>query len=281
MNKVLILTDSTCDLSKELIEKNNIHILPLYVNFKDKTFQDGVDITPTELFAMVEKNGELPKTSAISIGTFYVKFEEYLKEGYDIFYTGISSKMSVSYNNAVLASKEFEEGRIFVHDSLNLSTGIGLQVLKACKFRDEGKSAKEIYEAMQGIQNKIKTSFVIHTMEYLYKGGRCSSMQKIFGTFLKIKPIIRVTDGKMDVYKKPRGPMHKALEEMLLDIKADVNNLDLDHVMITHSFADEDVPFLLEELKKLNIPNIDVTRAGCVISSHCGKRTIGILYIVK
>ncbi|MCR5462494.1 MAG: DegV family protein [bacterium] len=281
MNKVVIFTDSTCDLMPDTIKEFDIKVIPLYVNFKDESFKDGVDMNSTLLYEKVEKTGIMPKTSAATVKDFIDAFTPYIEEGCDIFYTGISSKMSVNMQNVLTASQEFDENRVFVSDSLNLSSDIGLLVLRACKLRDLGKSAKEIKEEIDILAPKVKGGFVIKSMDYLYKGGRCSALSKIFGTILKIKPFIRVKNGSMYVHKKPRGKFHSAIDVMIEEAINDIPNMDTDYIMVTHSKGDEYAPYIIEKLKeKTNIPIME-TFAGCVISSHCGKGTIGILYILK
>ena len=281
MNKVVIFTDSTSDLMPETIKEFDIHVIPLYVNFKDESFKDGVDMTPTLLYERVEKTNVMPKTSAATVKDFVDAFKPYIDDGFDVFYTGISSKMSVNMQNVLAAAQELGEDRIYVSDSLNLSSDIGLLVLKACKFRDEGKSAKEIKELVDELAPKVKGGFVIKSMDYLYKGGRCNSMQKIFGTILKIKPFIRVKDGSMFVYKKLRGKFTSAIDFMIDEAIEDLPNMETDYIMVTHSLGDEYAKYIIERLQeKTNIPIME-TFAGCVISSHCGRGTIGILYILK
>ena len=281
MNKVVIFTDSTSDLMPETIKEFDIHVIPLYVNFKDESFKDGVDMTPTLLYERVEKTNVMPKTSAATVKDFVDAFKPYIDEGCDVFYTGISSKMSVNMQNVLAAAQELGEDRIYVSDSLNLSSDIGLLVLKACKFRDEGKSAKEIKELVDELAPKVKGGFVIKSMDYLYKGGRCNSMQKIFGTILKIKPFIRVKDGSMFVYKKLRGKFTSAIDFMIDEAIEDLPNMETDYIMVTHSLGDEYAKYIIERLQeKTSIPIME-TYAGCVISSHCGRGTIGILYILK
>ena len=282
MNKVVIIVDSTCDLPKELAEKKDVVILPLTVNFPDATYYDGVDITTPELYKMVAERGELPKTAAITLGEIYNIFEKYIDLGYDIIYTGISSCMSKSYENAVMMSKEFAEGRIEVVDSKNLSTGIGLTVLKACEWRDQGKNVHEIAELMRETVELVRSQFIVDTMEYLHKGGRCSGVAKLFGTILKIKPLIVVRDGKMTVGGKPRGKIEACVDKLIEIAELDKDNIDLDTVFITHSEADEACEYLMAKTKEL-LPNANVvpSRAGCIISTHCGPGTIGLLYLLK
>ena len=282
MNKVVIIVDSTCDLPKDIIEKNDIVIVPLTVNFPDETFYDGVDITTPELYKMVSERGILPKTAAITLGEIYNVFEKYINLGYDIIYTGISSHMSKSYENAVMMSKEFDNGRIEVVDSLNLSTGIGLVVLKACKWRDEGKDVHEIASLMRETIPYVRSQFIVDTMEFLHKGGRCSSVAKLFGTILKIKPLIVVREGKMSVGGKPRGKIEACLDKLVDMVIEDKENIELDTVFVTHSEADYSCEYLTGKVKEvLPEANLLTSRAGCIISTHCGPGTIGVLYILK
>lgn len=282
MNKVIIMTDSTCDLMPDYIKKNNVVVVPLHVNFNEEEYYDGVNITTMELYKKVEEKGILPKTSAVSVGEFEQQFEKYLNAGYDIVFTGISSFMSTTYNNAVLAAGGEYNKRIFVVDSKNLSTGIGLLVLKMVKMRDNGMNALEISNEAIKIVPRIRSQFAIKKFDYLYKGGRCSTVSALVGSVLSIKPIIEVRDGKMSVGKKPMGKMKRALDTMLEMIDKDKENVDLDCIMITHSIADDSCKYLMDELaKRFNKDILMETHAGCVISSHCGEGTIGILYILN
>ncbi len=281
MNKVLITTDSTCDLSDEILNKYNIKFIPLYVTFNEETYNDRLDITTERLYEMVEEKGILPKTATPSSGVFVEFFKPFLEEGYDIVHVSISSKLSSAIQSAMLAAVELSEERIQIVDSQNLSSGVGLIALKAAKLVKLGLSAKEIAESVKKIVPKVETAFVIDTMEYLHKGGRCSGIASFVGTVLKIKPIIHVVDGGMIVGAKPRG-RNKAYELLLNKIYHDKDRLDPEFVMVTHSLNYEAAQYLKDELSKnLNIENLYETTAGCVISSHCGKGTIGILYITK
>ena len=231
---------------------------------------------------MVAARGELPKTAAITLGEIYNIFEKYINLGYDIIYTGISSFMSKSYENAVMMSKEFEEGRIEVVDSQNLSTGIGLVVMKACQWRNEGKNVHEIADLMRETIPYVRSQFVVDTMEYLHKGGRCSSVAKLFGTILKIKPLIVVREGKMSVGGKPRGKIEACLDKLVEMVVEDKDNIDLNTVFVTHSEADSSCQYLTAKVQEvLPEANILNSRAGCIISTHCGPGTIGVLYILK
>ena len=274
-----IFTDSCADLSPEQIKKFNIHVVPLGVFIDNKTFFDGINITPQDLFDKVKITGKLPNTSAPSTGAFSEAFKPYNSA----IYIGISAKLSASNQNALIAVKNLPENDIRVVDSFNLSTGIGLLVLKAAELRDQGKSLDEVEKTISGLVPNINSSFVIDTLDYLFMGGRCSSMEHIMGSLLKIRPVIEVkTDGTLGVKEKVSGSRKKAIDSMLVDFKKKLPNIDLSRVFITHAVADEDAVYLKEELMKLApIKEICITNAGATISSHCGPNTIGILFLTK
>ncbi|MDG0888254.1 DegV family protein [Paracholeplasma manati] len=282
MNKVIIMTDSTCDLTKSLIESRGIHVAPLYVNFGDLSYRDGVDLTTEELYAKVDELGFLPKSAAVSPGDFVNEFTPFIERGYDIVCITIGSKLSGTYQSALIAKDMVDESRIHVVDSNNLSSGVGLVVLKGCDLRDQGLSALDIKKQLDEITPRVRSQFAIQTMDYLYKGGRCSALSAFLGGVLAIKPIIQVNDGKLDVYKKAIGKMTRALDYMLEDYAALYDKIDPDYVMITHSLADKSAVYMKEKVAEIGMPkNLYETFAGCVISTHCGKGTIGILYILK
>jgi DegV family protein with EDD domain len=190
--------------------------------------------------------------------------------------------MSRTFENAYMMAQELNPERVFPVDSKNLSTGIGLLLLKACKYRDQGLSAREIAINLERDRELVLSQFAIEKMDFLHKGGRCSSVAAFLGTMLKIKPIIAVRDGKMHVAKKPIGKMKMALDVMLSQIEADKDRLDKDHIFVTHSLGYEYAEYLKAKLVEM-LPGVDIieTVAGCVISSHCGKGTIGILYMIE
>ena len=281
-HKVLIMTDSTSDLPKKLIDQRHIVSVPLYVNFSDEIYRDGIDLTTEELYKKVEEKGVLPTTSAVSPGDFIKVFQKYVNLGYDIIYIGIGSKLSGTFQSAVIAKDEVEPQKIHLIDSLNLSSGIGLLVLKACDFRDQGLNALDIKDKVEKLVPLVRSQFAISTLDYLHKGGRASGTAKLMGTILGIKPIIKVVDGKLDVYKKPAGKMSRALDIMLTDFFNEIDNLDLDYVFITHSLANRQAVYMMDKVKeKVNVKHLIEGQAGCVIGTHCGAGTIGILYIVN
>lgn len=281
MGKVKIFSDSTCDLTPDLIEKHQIGIVPLYVLFNDEAFRDGIDITTPDLYRKVEETGNLPKTAAPSPGDFILAFKPHIDAGEDIIYIGISTDFSATVNNACLAAQEFPQGRIEIVDSRNLSTGIGLLVMRAVDFAQEGKDIQTIAQEIRDLVPLVETEFIIDTLEYLHKGGRCTGLTRLVGSMLKIRPSIKVVDGKMIPAEKFRGTRAKALQGLLDNALAHKDNLSPQRIFITHSISD-DGPFLREELQKhTDAQEIIITQAGCVISSHCGRNTIGILFVKK
>jgi DegV family protein with EDD domain len=282
MKKIKLVTDSTCDLSQELINKYDIEVIPLYVNFKESSFSDGVDINVPQMYQMVEERNELPKTAAPAPGIFEEVFKKYLEKDMDIIYMGIGSKFSATLNSAKVAKDILESERIFLIDSSNLSSGTGLLLLKAGEMIKAGLSAQEIQEKIEEIVPKVRSQFVIRTLDYLYKGGRLNALSAFFGSMLRIKPIIKVRDGVMGVGKKGRGNVKNSINLMIKDMLSDAGDIDEDFMMITHSMADEEADYIRGKIEdQVHIKNLYETQAGCVISSHCGKGTIGILYILK
>lgn len=287
MNKIIIMADSTCDLNQDYIKEHDIKIVPLHVTIEgDSTdYLDGVNLNSDKVYELVEKYGVTPKTGARNLAEFIQDFEQYINEGYDIIFTGIGSGLSSTYSNAVLASQQFPEGRIEVVDSQNLSTGTGLLVCKMVKYRDEGLDVHEIAKRVRELVPLVSAKFCINRLDYLYKGGRCSGMTKIFAHMLKIHPVAKVIDNKLQVYKKPRGEYRNAVQEQIEEFIHDYKNknIDLDVVFVTDSgYMEGEDEYIIKTLSKYIDPSKIVhTRAGCVITSHCGPKTIGILYILK
>lgn len=279
MKKINIIIDSSCDLLPQYIKDNNIDVIPFSVNFDDKSYLDGVDIDVPTMYEIVAAKKTLPKTAAVSPAQFIEVFSKYPQDE-SVIYIGLGSGFSGTVNNAILVSQEFKN--VYVIDSENLSSGIAIQVMYANKLRNEGLSAEEIVNRVNKIKPTIRTQFAINTLEYLHMGGRCSSTSRFFGTLLNIKPIIRVINGKMEATKQPIG-FSKALKAILGYLDADIENVDCDLIFITHSLADEDAKYLRKQLIKRGFDNDNIleTFASATISTHCGPRTIGIIYRIK
>lgn len=276
--KIAISSDSVLDLSQEQIKEHNIKVYPLTITLGDDTYSDGVDITPKMIFEYVTANKVLPKTSATNEFTYTEIFEELKKEYDAIIHFTISSEMSCCYQNAVNASKNFEN--VYVIDSKELSTGIGLEVLYACALRDKGISAEEIVEKVKARIPHVQASFVVDRLDYLHKGGRCSALAMFGANLLKLRPQIIVKEGKMGSYKKYRGKMKDVVYDYIKDTLAEFNNPDHTMCFITYSSATED---MLESAKKAveeygKFETVYYTTAGATVTSHCGENTLGILY---
>ena len=278
---IRITSDSTCDLD-HLVKDRDIGILSLQVNLGDKAYHDGVDITPADIFQYVAETKELPKTSAPSIGDYEDFFKEQLAFGDEILHFNISAKSSGSHNFAKTAAESFG-GKVRVIDSMALSSGQGLLVLKAADLRDEGKSIDEIEETILALRDRVNTSFVPDRLDYLYKGGRCSKMEMFGANILKIHPLIYMEEGKLVPGKKYRGKMNSVILNYAKEMEADLLSARKDRVFITHSGCDrESIDSVKEYLESLNyFEEILITRAGGVVSSHCGPGTLGVLFIDK
>lgn len=281
---VKIISDSTCDLCRELLDKYDISILPLHILLGDKEFEDGKDITIEEIYAWSEVHKETPKTSAPSIDRAIKVFEPYVKMGDEIVCFSISGTMSSSGNIMRMAAEHLgAENRIHVIDSKNLSTGIGLLVVEAAAMAKEGKTVAEIVERMEELIPRVRASFVVDTLIYLHRGGRCSGLAAMAGGALKIHPRIQVVDGVMESAKKYRGSLDKVILSYVKDMEEDLKTADKTRVFITHSGCNKEIVEQVRQyLKELGVfSEIWETRAGGVVSSHCGPGTLGVLFIAS
>jgi len=273
-----ITCDSSADLTKELYEKNKISVIPFTITLKDESFKDGTKLTNEEMFAYYQENKILPKTSALNSYDYEEFFRAENTEDEGIIHLSISSKISSTYNNAVTASQNFSN--VYVIDSLSLSTGLGIQVLYACKLRDKKVPIAEAVELINNRRKHVQISFVVDTLTYLHKGGWCSALTMLGASILGIRPSIKVSDGKMIVGNKYKGKMHKILDRYIIDTLNEFNTPDNDLCFLTYSTATDEYKKLahstLEENAKFK--KVIETSAGCTVSTHCGPNTIGIIY---
>jgi len=289
MNKVKILTDSVCDIlnydnGKDGSKIFDFDYLPLYVRFDRELKKDFKEIRPKELYEKVNEKKQLPKTTCPSPDDYYQFFKKYTDQGYDIVFFSIGSELSGGIKSATLGAELIENGKVFIVDSQNISTGQGIQVIKACKYRDEGKSAEEIAKICNENSLKATCKFCTDTMEYLYKGGRCNALTALIGSMLRIKPIIASTNGKLMVHKVALGKKNALLELVKAFEEDFVNNkIDLDNVFITHSETYEEALFLKQKLVDLGVDEkiIHFSEANCTVATHCGPKCIGIIYNLK
>ena len=277
--KTVIASDSTCDLSLELIEAYGIHIIPLGVTLGETQYTDGVDIDPDLIYAHYEKTGQLPKTSAVNLVDFEDYFARETASGNDVVLFTISSEMSSTCNNARLAAESFEN--VYVVDTRNLSTGGGLLVVTAAEMAAEGRSAAEIAETCRALAPCVDASFIIDSLEFLHKGGRCSALAAFGANMLSLKPCIVVKDGKMGVGKKYRGRFGAVLPKYVSDRLGDASDVVKGHIFVTHAGCEPAIIDACVEAVAAIAPEakIHITRAGCTISSHCGRNTLGVLFI--
>ncbi|WP_316607978.1 DegV family protein [uncultured Ruminococcus sp.] len=284
-NKVIITADISCDLNRELEQRYGVEVMPLHIVIGGNSYEDWVNITPEELYDIFYKTKELPHTTAVSVGEYAEFFKKYVDQGYDVVHLSLGSKLSVTHQSSVLASEEFP-GRVYSVDTQNLSTGSGLLVIKACELRDQGKSAKEIYDEVNKMVPKAHASFVLDRLDFMHAGGRCSAVAMLGANLLSLKPSIEVHNndgGSMGVGKKYRGKYDKVLLQYMEDTIAKYDDIDPSRVFVTHAGANpEYVDGVVKAVKEKGIfKEIHITRASCTISSHCGPNTLGVLFMTK
>lgn len=279
---VKIISDSTCDLSKDLIDKYGVTILPLHILLGEAEYLDGANITSGEIYDWADKNKTTPKTSAPSMDDTVALFKPFVDAGQELVCFSISDEMSASGNVMRLAAEELHaEDRIKVVNSENLSTGIGLLVIEAAIMAGEGKNADEIVKKMNELIPQVRSSFVVDTLLYLYRGGRCSGLAAMAGGALKLHPKIVVENGKMRPTKKYRGQIGKVVMAYVTDLEEELKRAKKDRIFITHTGCDKKlVDDVHAYLKSLNhFEEILETETGGVVSSHCGPGTLGVLFI--
>lgn len=279
---VKITSDSTCDLSPELLRQYDISITPLSVCCGEKIGADGTEITPDDIYEYVHAEGKLPQTSAVNVADYVEEFHRWTKQGCCVVHFCISSDFSSTYQNACLAAKEV--GNVFVVDSRNLSTGQGLLVLHAAEMAANGYYAQEIWETCSAMAKRVEASFVIDSLDYLYKGGRCSALGAFGGNLLRLKPCIEVRDGKMTPGKKYRGRIEKVMLQYVEDRLQNRTDIDKHRIFITHTkCSPEAVQAVRDKILEIapDFEEILETTAGATITSHCGPNTLGILFVRK
>lgn len=279
---VRVSADSTCDLSPELLQAYSIETLPLYVVMDGNAYKDGLELTPDELYAKVREAGKIGSTAAINVDE-YLTFFTRMKESCDtLIHFTISSEMSSCFQNACIAAEEV--GGVYVIDSRNLSTGIGLQVLRACELAQKGMAAEVIVSYVREMAGRVDATFIPESLEFLKMGGRCSAAAALGANLLRLKPCIQVREGKMLVGKKYTGSMENVLSKYVKDRLNNLEDLDLSRVFITHSGMSD--PAIIDKVKDAVLAiapfeDVQITRAGCTVSNHCGPNTLGVLFCKK
>ncbi len=284
MKKVIISADSTCDIGPELQERYHIQLLNWRILLDGKEYLDNVNITPDDLYRAWRERGILPKSTGATSEEYKQHFQPLIDQGYEIVHIGLGSGISCSYQNAVQAARE--TGHVITIDSQNLSTGFGLLVIEAAEMAQQGLSATEIYRKIEELRPRSHASFLLDTLEFMKAGGRCSALAAFGASILQLKPCIEVDncDGsRMHVGKKYRGKMDQCLIQYVRNKLKGHSDLDLRRVFITHSGSPEsDIQAVKKEVQRCaDFKEIYVTRANCTISTHCGPRTLGVLFLTK
>ena len=278
---IKILSDSTCDLSAQLLDQHNITLVPLTVVKGDEQFKDGVTITAADIFAHVAAGGDLCSTAANSIGEYEDMFAQYAPQYDGVIHINISSEFSSCYQNACIAAADFPNVRVI--DSRNLSTGQGLVVLKACELAKTAEDLDQLAEELRAFTDKVEASFLVDKLDYLAKGGRCSAVAALGANLLNLKPCIDVKGGKMGVSKKYRGKYDKCLSNYVKERLEGRDDIDPTTIFVTQTeVSDECYTGVMNAVREYgNFENIYETKAGCTVSCHCGPGTLGILFVRK
>lgn len=282
--EIMITADSTCDLPQNIIEEKEIIIIPLSILLGENSYLDGIEVHTQDVYDYVAKTGTLPKTAAVTPAQYYEVFKQLTDEGKAVVHIGLSSAISSSYQNAVIAAEDFDN--VYCVDSKNLCMAMGLLVLKACDLRDKGFDAKKIANRINALVPKVHSTFVLDSLEYLHKGGRCSGVARFGANVLGLKPAIGVdsTRGTMDVIKKYRGKMDSVYKQYINDSLSDISKIDSSRLVIANSggVSGEILAFARGVAEgKGKFSEIIMADAGCTISSHCGPKTFAIFYIKK
>ena len=280
-SKIILSADSTCDLNSDLLERYGIETIALPVNLGDKACLDGIDVHTPDLFAYYKETGKLPTTSAPTPAYYEDFYQKWTGEGFEVVHLSISGEMTVTPNIARMAAENFPD--VYPVDSRNVSSGMGMLAVYAAELRDQGLSAAEIADKVREQSKKVRTAFVISTLLYMYKGGRCTGVQMLGANLLNLKPCIEVQDGKMGVTKKYRGNLESVVCQMITDKLTNGEKLNPSRIMIAHYDAGEKV--LAAAQKKIRelapFQEIDINDTGCSVSVHCGPGTLGIIYMVQ
>lgn len=278
MQKIKIITDSTLDIPVELIKKNDIEVMPLLINFGEDSYLDGVEITPAEMIERINRENVLPTTAQITPTRFEETFKKFLNQGYKIVTLLLSSEMSGTYQSACIAKEMLETEDIVIIDSKNVTSGLGLLVLKACRLRDNGASIKEIETEILATRDKVKSTLNFESLDNLVRGGRLPKVAGAIGTALGLRLILEVKEGKMSVKDKVRGSK-KALKKLIADFESE--NIDFNEPIVLLDLLNEDVYFELKKyLEEKGIEYIDA-KVGCTVGIHSGVKPCGLFFIVK
>ncbi|MBY9079090.1 DegV family protein [Paenibacillus sp. HN-1] len=282
MSKVRIYADSISDIPQGWIDQHNIGVVPLYIAFGNEVFRDKIEIAAPEMFRLADATGMLPQTIAPSPADFLQAFGPAVAAGEDVLYISMSSKLSSTYQNGLLASKEFPPGRVTVVDSLNVSAGTAMLVLLAAEMAAEGKSALSIADTLRKVREDIRFNVVLKHLDYLHKGGRVGNLQHLLGSILQIRPVLYASQGRMCSGAKIRGNVRKVMKQILQSIINHREHISHDRIIIVQSMEEETVEWLRDYiLEETGIRNVPIIEGGCAICAHSGPHSVGISYALK
>lgn len=280
MRNIILSTDSTSDLNREILDTYNIKQYPYSIIVGEKSYKDNIDISPEDIFKIYEEDKLLPKTAAINVAEYMDYFNNIQRENTPVIHINLAASLTSAHNNCLLAAGELE--RIYPVNSQNLSSGSGLLVLKAIDLMEEGLEADDLVKELENHRNKIHMSFLLDTLDFLHAGGRCSKVSSLGANLLKIKPVINVDNqsGSMHVGNKYKGSLVKTLKKYIKDKLTSNENINPHRIFLVHSGIDQKYIDIAKEeiMKVINFEKIYVTTASCTISSHCGPNTIGIAF---
>jgi len=283
MSKPVVITvDSPADFSEELRKRYGISVIPLIVNLDGKSYKDGVDIVPEDIFRAYNESKILPKTSAVPIPSYVDFFSSFTQKGMDVIHISLSSQISSTYQNAVIAASELEN--VYIVDSLSLCSGMALLAIRACQMRDSGLDAEAIAKNLLEVRSRIKVTFIIDKLDFLYKGGRCSALASFGANILGIKPCIKMEDGVLDVGKKYRGKMEQVRLQYIQDeLESAGGDIDLECAFLVHTGVDEGEMKKAHKyvMSRLKFKELHTVQAGCTITTHCGQNCFAFMYMTK
>lgn len=284
MSKIRIIADSTCDINEELVKNYEIEVLPLYVNIGDQTYRDKIDIFGPRIFELVEEYNVLPTTSCPPVEDFRIAFEEAVNAGDEVVFVSISSHLSATYQNAMVAVEQNGwQDKVFVVDTLQLSTTSGVVAIKGRELAREGLSAKEIAKELVKYSKRLSFSIIVDTMEYLYRGGRCTALQRLAGAMLSVRPQIEIIEGRFKVTGKYIGSKRKCIKSYYENrIRPALSKANLNKIFVSDAWSEPDAQFLVSLFRKDNImEKIELSKAGAVVCCHCGPGVVGVVYEIK
>lgn len=282
MTQVRIFADSTSDVPSGWAEEYNIGIVPLYIVYGDQSYKDRLEMTTSEIYSRYHTQGQLPQTAAPSPSDFANAFAPCVERGEQIVFISVSSKISSTYQNALIAASEFPEGSVHVVDSLNVSGGASLLIMRAVKLATTGATASEIVRMVESNKELAEIEVLVNHLDFLHKGGRVSSVTHMIGSLLKIRPVLKIKEGIIYSADRYRGKTEKAIERMLNSFLDNIHKIDPELVIVAQTLAEKAADYIKSSLlEKTDIKQVQIIECGCAISCHAGAESVAIMYMRK